>query len=79
MPSEFTLHDIARLPLPGDNVAIVTQRVEAGTLIYDQAQRYTLSHTLLEGHRFAVRPIAAGEALLSWELPFGYATRPIAP
>ena len=27
----------------------------------------------MEGHRFAVEPIAAGEAVLSWELPFGYA------
>lgn len=79
MPSEFTLHEVARLPLPGDNVAITTQRLEAGTVIHDQDRRYALSHTLMEGHRFAVQPIAAGEALLSWELPFGYATRPIAP
>ena len=48
-------------------------------VIRDGAQHYTLSHTLLEGHRFAVRPIAAGEALLSWELPFGSATRAILP
>ena len=41
--------------------------------------RFTLSHTILEGHRFAVHPIAAGEALLSWGLPFGIATRTIGP
>lgn len=29
--------------------------------------------------RFAVRPIAVGEDLLSWGLPFGEAVRPIAP
>ena len=79
MPPEYTLHAIARLPLPGDNVAITTQRLEAGTWIQDQDQRYALSHTLLEGHRFAVRPIQPGEALLSWGLPFGYATRAIDP
>jgi altronate dehydratase len=36
-----------------------------------------LSHTVLEGHRFAVRPVAVGEALRSWGLPFGRALRPI--
>ena len=34
---------------------------------------------MLEGHRLAVRPIAPGEALLSWGLPFGHALAPIAP
>ena len=34
---------------------------------------------MLEGHRLAVRPIAPGEALLSWGLPFGHALVPIAP
>lgn len=38
-----------------------------------------LTHTVLEGHRFAVRPIAPGETLLSWGRPFGVALRPIAP
>lgn len=79
MPSEYTLHAVARLPLPGDNVAITTQRLDAGAVIHDQDQTYVLSHTLLEGHRFAVKPIGRGEALLSWELPFGYATRAIQP
>jgi hypothetical protein len=38
-----------------------------------------LSHTILEGHRFAVEPIGAGEELLSWNLPFGRALRAIRP
>ncbi|HXF63785.1 MAG TPA: UxaA family hydrolase [Caldilineaceae bacterium] len=79
MAPEYSLHDVARLPLPGDNVAITTQRLEAGAVIVDGDRRYALSHTLLEGHRFAIRPIPAGGALLSWELPFGYATRAIEP
>ena len=37
-----------------------------------------MQHDLLDGHRFAVRPIAAGELLLSWGEPFGRAQRPIA-
>lgn len=38
-----------------------------------------LDQAVLEGHRFAIEPIAAGEALRSWGLPFGYAMRPIRP
>lgn len=34
---------------------------------------------MLEGHRFAHRAILKGEPLLSWDLPFGYALRNIAP
>ncbi|MEX1019142.1 MAG: UxaA family hydrolase, partial [Litorilinea sp.] len=73
------LSDLARLPLPGDNVAITTQRVEAGTRVQGDDAIFPLSHSILEGHRFAIRPIAQGEPLLSWELPFGVATRDIAP
>jgi altronate dehydratase len=79
MSTVYTLQEVARLPLPVDNVAITTQRLNVGTEIIDGEHRYTLSHTMLEGHRFAVRPIASGEALLSWGLPFGYATRSIEP
>jgi altronate dehydratase len=79
MSPESLLRTIARLPLPGDNVAIATQRLGAGTVIIDGDRRYTLSHTLLEGHRFAIQPIDVGGALLSWELPFGFATRSIRP
>ena len=69
----------SRLPAPDDNVAIAVRRLEAGTaLAFPDATR-VLAHTVLEGHRFAVRPIATGEALLSWGLPFGHALAPIAP
>ena len=74
------LKDIARLAEPGDNVAIVSRRLEAGTDVMDDAgATFSLAHTLLEGHRFAVQPIHAGESVLSWGLPFGRATRGIAP
>ncbi|MYA76148.1 MAG: altronate dehydratase [Gemmatimonadetes bacterium] len=74
------LKDIARLAEPGDNVAIVSRRLEAGTeLIGDAGATFSLAHTLLEGHRFAVQPIPAGKPVLSWGLPFGRATRDIAP
>lgn len=74
------LKDIARLAEPGDNVAIVSRRLEADTdVICDTGTTFSLAHTLLEGHRFAVQPIPAGESVLSWGLPFGRATRDIAP
>ena len=78
--SACQLNDIARLPEPGDNVAIVSRRLEAGTKVIDgNGDFFSLGHSLLEGHRFAVQSIAAGEAVLSWGLPFGRATRDIAP
>ena len=40
---------------------------------------FSLSHTVMEGHRFAVAPIPRGVALLSWGLPFGAALGDIAP
>ncbi len=69
-----------RLPAPGDNVAIAGSKLAAGTEIrYDQETSFRLNFTILEGHRFAVQPIAEGEPLLSWGLPFGTATRDISP
>ena len=41
--------------------------------------QFTLSHTILEGHRFAVRPIPEGAPLLSWGKTFGRALRDIMP
>ncbi|GAC1427602.1 MAG: hypothetical protein NVSMB65_00390 [Chloroflexota bacterium] len=69
--------DVARLPAPGDNVAIATTRLDAGTSILYGASAMTIDVTVLEGHRFAIQPIARGEALLSWGLPFGVARRAI--
>ena len=77
MDYDFTT--VARLPLPGDNVAIATQMLESGTRIHHNGQRFQLSHTILEGHRFAIASISEAAPLLSWGLPFGFATRSIAP
>lgn len=73
------LADVGRLPAPGDNVAIAVRRLEAGTAVSYPPYTFTLSHTLLEGHRFAIAPIGVGDNLLSWGLPFGVAIAPIAP
>ncbi|MEO5957713.1 MAG: UxaA family hydrolase [Opitutaceae bacterium] len=73
------LHAVSRLPAPGDNVAIAIRRIEAGELLGFSGGPRAMPHTVLEGHRFAVQPIAAGDSLLSWSLPFGRATTAIAP
>lgn len=78
MPTPVPFETIGRLPAPHDNVAIATRRLEAGTTIALPGANCVLAHTVLEGHRFAVRPIAAAEALLSWGLPFGLALTAIA-
>lgn len=72
-------HEIGRLPATSDNVAIATRRLEAGLEIALGERRFTLTHTILEGHRFAIQYIAAGDYLYSWEMPFGTATKFIAP
>ena len=65
------LTDIARLPEPGDNAAIAVRTLEPGTRYSFEGRDCELSHTVLEGHRFAIRDLEAGEPLLSWGLPFG--------
>ncbi|HSD54569.1 MAG TPA: UxaA family hydrolase [Burkholderiales bacterium] len=79
MVDEFAFHEIGRIPAPEDNVAIATRRLPAGGCVDYAGRALRLSHTILEGHRFAVEPIAAGAALLSWGLPFGRALRAIEP
>lgn len=73
------LSAISRLPDPYDNVAIATRILPTGTLIEIDGHLVTTDVTILLGHRFAIRPIAEGDGLLSWGLPFGIATRPIQP
>ena len=70
---------VGRIPEPGDNVAIASHRLDAGLRVNCDGRSYTLSHAVLEGHRFAHEPIESGASLLSWGLPFGTATRDIEP
>ena len=79
MPDRFDFDRVARVPAPGDNVAIATRRLAAGTVVAEGADAFSLSHTILEGHRFVRAPIAEGARLTSWRLPFGIATRDLVP
>lgn len=67
------------LPAHGDNVAIASRTLPAGTRVAIRQLVFELGHAVLEGHRFAVFPIRKGEPLLSWGLPFGRALREIEP
>jgi altronate dehydratase len=75
----WEFQEVGRLPAPGDNVAMATRRLEAGTRVSYRDSLFTVGHTVLEGHRFAVEPVAEGQDLLSWGLRFGRAIRDIAP
>ncbi len=79
MDNQYNFDDIARLPAPSDNVAIATCRLEANSEIDCNGESFKLSHTILEGHRFAIKQIPIGEPLLSWGLPFGFAISQIRP
>ena len=76
---DYNFNAVARLPSPDDNVAIATQTLDGGTQIRYNGQQFQLSHTILEGHRFAIQSISETEPLLSWGLPFGFSTRSISP
>ena len=73
-----TLSQIARLADPADNVAIASKRLEHATHKIQSDLNFSLNSTVLEGHRFAIKSIKKGEALLSWGLPFGIALQDIA-
>jgi altronate dehydratase len=70
---------IAKIPAPGDNAAIATERLEKGTLVDRDGSCFELSNTVLEGHRFAAEPVPEGGELLSWSLPFGRALEDVSP
>ncbi|MDD9992596.1 MAG: UxaA family hydrolase, partial [Rhodospirillales bacterium] len=79
MTDRFEFDRVARVPAPGDNVAIATRRLEAGTRVADGAGEFRLPHTILEGHRFVRAAVPQGAQLTSWGLPFGIAARVLEP
>ena len=79
MPTALELSSVGRLPTPGDNAAVAIRRIEAGTTVAIGGAPRAFRHTILEGHRFAVRAVARGSDLLSWGLPFGVALCDIEP
>ena len=64
---------------PGDNVAIVTSELPAGTQRDIAGHLITIQSAVEVGHKFAVRKIAAGERIVKYSAPIGRATRDIEP
>lgn len=62
-----------------DNVAVAIHTIDPGSCVVSGTERWLIPHIVLEGHRFAIRPIEEEQTLLSWGLPFGRAEREIAP
>ena len=79
MSERCAFDQVARVPAPGDNVAIATRRLAAGIAVADGEHDFRLPHTILEGHRFVRAPIPRGGRLTSWGLPFGIAVRALEP
>ena len=79
MADQYDFQEIGRLPASDDNVAIATRRIDAGAAINYNGHSFTISHAILEGHRFAIQVIPEGEPLLSWGLPFGLAITDLSP
>jgi len=77
MPETVTFESLGRLPTLGDNAAVAIRRIEPGTEVILNGNLKKFKTTILEGHRFAYKPIAKDESVLSWGLPFGIATKGI--
>jgi altronate dehydratase len=73
------LDTVSRRAAPADNVVIATRTLAAGTVLRAGEAEMTLSHTVLEGHRFAIQALQPGDVLTSWGQPFGEVIRPILP
>ncbi|MFN8531526.1 MAG: UxaA family hydrolase [Anaerolineae bacterium] len=75
----FDLQTVSRRAAPADNVVIATRKLPAGTVLHTNSQEMTLRHTVLEGHRFAIKPLQPGDILTSWGQPFGKVIHPMHP
>ncbi|MGQ8817385.1 UxaA family hydrolase [Serratia sp. NA_13] len=61
-----------------DNVAVALRDLAAGETLALEAQTIRLVQPVTRGHKFALQPIAAGEAITKYGLPIGHALEAIA-
>lgn len=73
--------EVALVPVPGDNCAIATRTLPAGTRVAlgEVAPPVTLPHTVLVGHRFATRALPSGTELRFGPAVFGVLKRDVRP
>jgi altronate dehydratase len=62
-----------------DNVATALEALEPGRVLEIAGQRLTVGAPIPRGHKIALRPIRAGEAVIKYGSPIGIATADIAP
>jgi altronate dehydratase len=67
------------LPAPGDNAAVAVRQIDAGERVQTADAVITFRHTVPQGHRFAVLPIAPDRPVQSWGSPFGTTVRAVEP
>ena len=64
---------------PGDNIAVATSELPAGTAREIGGRKGVLSASVEGGHKFAVQAIQAGGRIVKYGAPIGVATREIQP
>ncbi len=64
---------------PADDVAVALETLTAGERLTLGATDVTLRDTIPNGHKIALRAIAAGQAVRKFGQVIGYATQPIVP
>ncbi|CAI1148728.1 UxaA family hydrolase [Serratia quinivorans] len=62
-----------------DNVAVALSDLAVGETLALDALTIRLAQPVTRGHKFALQPIAAGEAIIKYGLPIGHALEAIAP
>jgi altronate hydrolase len=62
-----------------DNVAVALRDLAAGEMLALETQTIELVQPVTRGHKFALQPIAVGEAITKYGLPIGHALEAIAP
>lgn len=62
-----------------DNVAVALSAIEKGAVLTVDGITVTAADDIPAGHKVALMPIAAGEKVIKYGFPIGYATQDIAP
>lgn len=58
---------------PADNVAVALESISEGEPFVIDGQTVTLRSNVETGHKFAIRPVAAGENIVKYGYPIGHA------
>jgi altronate hydrolase len=77
--AELNFNDAALRLHPGDHVAVLKRSIKAGTELVGDGSRLTARRDIPAGHKIAVAPVAAGEAIRKYGQVIGFASAPIAP